>query len=56
MVDGDNVDDDYRYMELEILDEFYGGTIDRILATKEGDVYGMAMVVYEASSCCLVFN
>jgi len=48
VVDGD--DNDYRYIEPEILlpDELYAGNVDRILATKEGDVYGMAMVVYEA--------
>jgi len=45
-VDGDN--GGYRYMEPEILDKLYTGNADKILATKEGDVYGMAMVVYEA--------
>ena len=55
MVDGDDVDDDYRYIEPEILDEFFEGRVDTIHATTEGDVYGMGMVVYEASSCCLVF-
>jgi len=54
-VDGD--DNDYPYMEPEILlpDELYAGNVDRILATKEGDVYGMGMVVYEASYHCPVF-
>ena len=55
VVDGD--DNNYRYMEPEILlpDELHTGNVDRILATKEGDVYGMAMVTYEASSRCPVF-
>ena len=46
--------DDYRYMAPETLlpEEVY---VDKILATKESDVYGMGMVVYEASSHCLVF-
>ena len=55
VVDGDY--NNYRYMEPEILlpDELHTGDADRILATKEGDVYGMAMVTYEASSRCPVF-
>ena len=56
-VDGGNASDDYRYTEPEILslDESHAGNTDRILATKEGDAYGMGMVVYEASYHCLVF-
>ena len=56
-VDGGNASDDYRYTEPEILslDESQAGNADKILATKEGDVYGMGMVVYEASNHCLVF-
>ena len=56
-VDGDNADDGRRYTEPEILlaDDLYPGKVDSILATKEGDVYGMAMVVYEASYHCPVF-
>ena len=52
-VDGDI--DDYRYTAPEIISEFYEGNGDKILATKESDVYGMGMVAYEASSYFLVF-
>ena len=52
--DGD-IDDYVRYMAPEIITGFYDGNGDKILATKESDVYGMGMVAYEASSYCLVF-
>ena len=47
--------DSYGYTAPEILlpEEF--GNVDNILATKEGDVYGMGMVAYEVSSHRLVF-
>ena len=41
--------DDCRYQAPELqVPEDYG--IDKILITKESDVYGMAMVIYEARS------
>ena len=54
-VDGDI--DDYRYMgpEILLLVELNCGNVDKILATKENDVYGMSMVVYEVGSHCPVF-
>lgn len=52
----DGVIDDHRYMGPEILspDELCCGSVDKILATKENDVYGMGMVVYEVGSHCPV--
>jgi len=54
-VDGDI--DDYRYMGPEIIssDELYCGSVDKVLATKENDVYGIGMIVYEVGSHCPVF-
>ena len=50
VLDGDI--EDYRNMAPEIHspEEHDTGATDKIIVTKEGDVYGMGMVAYEASS------
>ena len=53
MVDGDSDDFGYTAPEIALPEDF--GNVDNTLATKEGDVYGIGMVAYEASSHCLVF-
>ena len=40
--------------EILLPEEF--GNVDNVLATKEGDVYSMGIVAYEASSHRLVFR
>ena len=52
VVDGDSDDFGYTAPEIALPEDF--GNVDNTLATKEGDVYGIGMVAYEASSHCLV--
>jgi hypothetical protein len=55
VVDG-NIDD-LRYTGPEIVwpEEFYPDSVDKILVTKESDIYGMGMVAYEVRFHRLVF-
>ena len=45
--------DSYRYLAPE-LHQPEGGTVDETLITKENDVYGVGMVIFEVSSSCSV--
>jgi len=43
--------DSYRYSAPE-LHQLEGGSVDEILITRESDMYGMGMVIFEVSSSC----